>query len=300
MASYYWIKLYTELLHDRKVGLLSDNLWRRMIECFLMAGETNQNGKLPSIEIMTWVTRIPKNQLIGELDELSTLGVLTKYGDGWEVTNWTKRQSALSSAERQRYRRARISNVTNVTDVPNVTDESRNVTVSRIVTPVSRNDVETSRSGNERYTELRIKKGEAEEDRVTDRDISATATAITTHPSDLIPGIPGSYTLFERIWTAVTNMPSFLASSRERDIDRIEGVFARNNRDFEKTVNELKRYFDAWCNSISPKTHRPYNRTNTGWLDWAIAQEAGGSNKPEVEVNYLNAAINRINNNGRK
>lgn len=39
MAAKYWIKLYHEILHDPKMGRLPDNLWRRCIELFLLAGE---------------------------------------------------------------------------------------------------------------------------------------------------------------------------------------------------------------------------------------------------------------------
>jgi len=39
MTGNYWIKLYIEILHDAKMGAMSDRLWRRTIEMFLLAGE---------------------------------------------------------------------------------------------------------------------------------------------------------------------------------------------------------------------------------------------------------------------
>ena len=49
MASYYWIKLYHEILDDPKMGRLSDHLWRRFFEFVLLAVEHNQDGRIPPI-----------------------------------------------------------------------------------------------------------------------------------------------------------------------------------------------------------------------------------------------------------
>jgi len=84
-------------------------------------------------------------------------------------------------------------------------------------------------------------------------------------------------------------MATFLGGSREQDIPRIEAIFARNGRAFERTVAELKRYFDAWCNTLSPKTKRKYSRSNSSWLDWVVAGEVPASSngsKPKKEYDY--------------
>ena len=46
MASKYWIKLYYEILDDPKLGKLTDWLFRRAIELFLLAGENDNDGLL--------------------------------------------------------------------------------------------------------------------------------------------------------------------------------------------------------------------------------------------------------------
>lgn len=105
MASYYWIKLYHEILDDAKMGRLPDRLWRRVIECFLMAGEEHDDGWLPSLDDMAWRLRTNPEQLKKELSELAEVGILERKEGRWFVVNFADRQSAESSAERvRRYR----------------------------------------------------------------------------------------------------------------------------------------------------------------------------------------------------
>ena len=39
MSAKYWIKLYHEILYDRKMATMSADLWQRTIQMFLLAGE---------------------------------------------------------------------------------------------------------------------------------------------------------------------------------------------------------------------------------------------------------------------
>lgn len=110
MASKYWIKLYQEILQDPKMGMLSDNLWRRTIELFLLAGELSsddeqERGVLPSTKEIAWLLRQPVTGLEQELTELAQVGILTRLETGWLVTNFAKRQAEVQPAERmKRYR----------------------------------------------------------------------------------------------------------------------------------------------------------------------------------------------------
>jgi len=112
MASKYWIKLYHEVLDDPKMGRLPDRLWRRVIELFLIAGDLDQEGALPTVGDMAWRLRISDDELMADLDELEKIGIVTLNGSLNVVTNFSKRQSAVSDAERmRRYRdRNRFSN----------------------------------------------------------------------------------------------------------------------------------------------------------------------------------------------
>lgn len=106
MKSYYWIKLYHEILDDAKMGRLSDRLWRRAIELFLLAGEEHEGGHLPPIADMAWRLRLNGDELLDDLRSLAKVDIVTQLEDGsWFVTNFAERQGAMSNAERQkRYR----------------------------------------------------------------------------------------------------------------------------------------------------------------------------------------------------
>ena len=100
MQSYYWIKLYHEILHDPKMGRLSDRLWRRAIEVFLLAGENGGDGKLPVLEDMAWTLRAEPTELSADLEQLEKLGILEMRDELWFVTHFAERQAAADGAER--------------------------------------------------------------------------------------------------------------------------------------------------------------------------------------------------------
>jgi hypothetical protein len=109
------------------------------------------------------------------------------------------------------------------------------------------------------------------------------------------PAMPGKEQIFERIWTKVTDFATFFSNSMAEDIRRIEAIYNRNEWDFDKTVAELGRYYQNWCDQVSPKTHRKYSKANTGWLDWAIAGEMGGAaNLIPTHEDSLQAALRRL------
>lgn len=108
MPSKYWIKLYHEILDDPKMGRLSDSVWRRCIEIFLLAGELDNDGLLMPTEDIAWRIRVPVSQLEDELESLAQADILQRTEDGsWVVTHFKKRQSAVSGPERTRQFRRR-------------------------------------------------------------------------------------------------------------------------------------------------------------------------------------------------
>jgi len=107
MAAKYWIKLYHEILEDSKMGRLPDNLWRRSIELFLMAGELDSDGQLPCTGEIAWRLRLPDETLEDDLSRLEALGILTKNDEGWLVTNFAKRQAPTETIDRVRQFRQR-------------------------------------------------------------------------------------------------------------------------------------------------------------------------------------------------
>lgn len=106
MAAYYWIKLYDEILDDPKMGRLSDGAFRLAISLFLLAGrQESRDGRLPDIEDVAWALRL-SSDLFGQYwQELERAGIVHLEDGNPVVTNFEKRQSALSPAEKQkRYR----------------------------------------------------------------------------------------------------------------------------------------------------------------------------------------------------
>lgn len=99
MASSYWIKLYHEILHDPKMERLSDHLYRRCMELFLLAGETDREGELPSVDDMAWTFRSDVETMQKDLVELARVGILHQENDRWIVTHFAERQDNITPAE---------------------------------------------------------------------------------------------------------------------------------------------------------------------------------------------------------
>lgn len=108
MPSYFWIKLYHEILHDPKMGRLTDNLWRRVIEIFLLAGENDNDGNLPPIESMAWTLRLSVEELEANLQALEKVNIVSQTPDGWHVTHYAQRQAAIPGKERVSAHRDRV------------------------------------------------------------------------------------------------------------------------------------------------------------------------------------------------
>jgi hypothetical protein len=107
MASFYFAKIYIEILDDSKMARLSDSLWRRTIELILMAKEKDLSGYLPSLDDMAWRLHLNAELLEAELTDLARIGIVQNLADGWHVTNFEKWQAPATDAERKRRQRDR-------------------------------------------------------------------------------------------------------------------------------------------------------------------------------------------------
>lgn len=92
MASYYWIKLYHEILDDPKMGRLPDRAWRRCIELFLLAGDAEQDGALPSLEDIAWRLNISEAELSEDLQILESAGLIVQDNETGHIVNFTRMQ----------------------------------------------------------------------------------------------------------------------------------------------------------------------------------------------------------------
>lgn len=88
------------------MGRLSDTLFRRVIELFLVAGDVDREGGLPSLADIAWRLRVDQESLQGEMNELRELGILTlSHSKVWIVAHFKDRQSAELTAMRSRHYR---------------------------------------------------------------------------------------------------------------------------------------------------------------------------------------------------
>jgi hypothetical protein len=121
-----WIKLYVEILDDPKMGRLSNHLWRRAIELFLLAGKNGNDGLLPPVEEMAWVLRLSNDKLLEDLIGLAEVGVVHETPEGWVVTHFKDRQHSESYERVKRYRERESNAKSNedVTGVPSTSTSS--------------------------------------------------------------------------------------------------------------------------------------------------------------------------------
>ena len=102
-----WIKMYPEMLHDRKIRKLSERdqlVWMKLL---LLAGQEDKNGYLPPLDDIAMELYMKAVDIDKSLRTLIEAGLLTETLDGDTlITNFAKRQETnLTSAEKvRRYR----------------------------------------------------------------------------------------------------------------------------------------------------------------------------------------------------
>lgn len=131
MASNYWAKIWIDMLDEAKVATLPDSIWRRFIECILLAKDMNQGGVLPDTFDMAFRLRLNETALKDDLSRLAAAGlvelVMTDKGERWFVSKFADRQRASTGAERvQMHRDAKRYDRDDVTQVKrNVTQKQK-------------------------------------------------------------------------------------------------------------------------------------------------------------------------------
>lgn len=107
MKSRYWEKLWHEIIDDIKLGPLPGELKWRFVQLIVMAGIQGEDGLLPDLPDMAFRLRISEEQLRSDLPTLARRELVELTRDNrWLVTNYSKRQSAISSTERSRLNRS--------------------------------------------------------------------------------------------------------------------------------------------------------------------------------------------------
>jgi DNA-binding transcriptional regulator YhcF (GntR family) len=96
-----WIKLYTEILSDPKMGRMTDRQYRTCINLFLIGGQVDNDGELASTDDIAWKLRMDAAAVSDDLAELAKLGIVEDRDGIWYVTKWQKRQAKPPSAENE-------------------------------------------------------------------------------------------------------------------------------------------------------------------------------------------------------
>ena len=155
-----WIKLYTKILENPKVGRLDDKTWRIMMELFLVAGETFDDGRLPDIETLAWKLRRSEKEIKEALQKLEKIGTVTVTDDNVMITNFVSYQNTNQSAyERVKRYRSKAKNVSNDNVNHNADDNADD------------NETVTHDNAIDKDKELRVKEEEKElRDREEEKD----------------------------------------------------------------------------------------------------------------------------------
>ena len=145
MTSYYWIKLYHEILDDPKMALLPDRLWRRVVELFVLAGKYGTTGVIPDSRSIAWLLRMEYDELEMDMKQIATTGIIEPVTNGWLVVNFAKRQAAVSGADRVQQHRKRVKKL-QYYEPANTPDNSEVTQLKRVVTQINRlteSDIDT-------------------------------------------------------------------------------------------------------------------------------------------------------------
>ena len=111
MPSMPWIKLYTEMLDDPKLGRLHADLKWHFVALCLLAGECDAEGYLVNgmeaytIHDIAWRLREPPAAIGASLEILQNAGLVCRdEDDTWFVTSFAKRQGRSQSEKRAQWR----------------------------------------------------------------------------------------------------------------------------------------------------------------------------------------------------
>lgn len=173
----YWLKLYTDILDDPKMGTLPDRIWRRTIELFLIAKKQGTDGELPETKQIAWLLRLPEKEVETDLLEIEKTGIIERTECGWFVVKFAKRQAASTDAERKarqrdRERKEQYSGVCR-DDVTNCDDYlSRSVRQSRA-------EIEQSRAEARARVREETPKNQENQENADDPVFDAMADAIS-------------------------------------------------------------------------------------------------------------------------
>jgi len=157
MPSMPWIKLYTEMLDDPKLGRMDDAIKWRFVSLCLLAGECDANGYLVNgdspltVEDIAWRMREAPATIGASMEAMRGAGLLSCEDGAWCVVAFEKRQGRPQSEKRRQWRerkqrqRERSGDTTGTTE--SVTRDSR--VTHGVVTPLDQEGEERRGEGDQ-------------------------------------------------------------------------------------------------------------------------------------------------------
>lgn len=248
MTQPYWIKLYIEILNDPKMSRLSDRLFRRTIELFLIAGSTNRSGFLPSVEDCAWQLRLSPTKLASDFQALADVGILSCKEDMWNVTNFEIRQSPTDGKERTR--RFRDARKQEQYQPPSLKDNSQDVTFRyNPVTPT----LPTSETN--RYIDT-----DTELDQETELD-----PEVETEAEENRPPSPAPSELFTLYQSEIGDLTSYIATSIQKALslyphDWIKSAIQESSRHNKRSWSYVETILKRWKSEGFKTDTRPKPR----------------------------------------
>lgn len=132
---YIWVKLYVDIYRTPKIRRLDNDMQLLVVWLICLAGEKAKEGVIGSTGEIAWSLRLDEDQLEKDLYRLTDVLdlVFDEEDDVWVLESFTRRQAALTPAERKRKQRGSnpalkekemVTNVSRKRDI-NVTEKKR-------------------------------------------------------------------------------------------------------------------------------------------------------------------------------
>ena len=232
MPSMPWIKLYTEMLDDPKLGRLPSAVKWHFVALCLMAGECDAEGYLVNGDValttdeIAW--RLRDKEILGSLEVMVECGIMAQDEDGsWFVVNFSKRQGRSQSEKRRQWRERKRRQRNGERDTENVTENvTRDTTGNHAGVTVLDLELEKSR-------------GEGEEKILA-------ATAAPSQPTEPAPEPEKEPTPHQAMFTAACQAMRFeLDLLTEKQRGRLNKL-SKRLRDAGKTPRDVMDAGEWW------------------------------------------------------
>ena len=184
-SSMPWIKIYTDILDDPKMGRLDAGVKWHFIAICVLAGECDSEGYLVngdepfSVEDVAWRLRESPAHIGASMEILQNCGLLTQDDDGtWFVTNFSKRQGRPQYEKRKQWRERKQKQREREQD-----DEKPGTEQEQSGSPEN-----VTRDSRESHGLRERERGEKEKETEKEKDNNAGKPAIDAVPDGLTEG----------------------------------------------------------------------------------------------------------------